>query len=189
MPNLDPITRKEHFMSRAAGGPGLELEPVTREEHFLQAIVESGGGGGGGGGGDVTPASIVTATGDMTSAQKLTTLYNLGAASDADLSVLGGEVEDLKTTAISVSGTTPTITPLNNTIYNCGTLASLTITAPLVSGAYGIVFTSGANPTVTTLPEEPILGLENFAAEANTLYEINVLDNRAVVGSWVVSGA
>lgn len=49
MPNLDPITRKEQFLSRAAGGPGLDLDPITREEHFLQAIANSGGGGGGSG--------------------------------------------------------------------------------------------------------------------------------------------
>lgn len=45
MPNLDPITRKEQFLSRAAGGPGLDLDPITREEHFLQAIADAGGGG------------------------------------------------------------------------------------------------------------------------------------------------
>jgi hypothetical protein len=48
------------------------------------------------------------------------------------------------------------------------------------------VFTSGATATSTTIPST-ILGLESFAAEANTIYEINVLDNRAVVGSWAVS--
>jgi hypothetical protein len=48
------------------------------------------------------------------------------------------------------------------------------------------VFTSGSTATSTTFPAT-ILGLEDFAAEANTIYEINVLDNRAVVGSWAVS--
>lgn len=92
-------------------------------------------------------------------------------------------------TTVTVEGTDPTITPAANTIYNCGTLTSLTITTlttPQTSGAYSIVFTSGATPTVTTIPAT-ILGLEDFAAEANTIYEINVLDNRAVVGSWAVS--
>lgn len=89
-------------------------------------------------------------------------------------------------TVVEVSGSTPTITPAANTIYFCGELTSLTITDPPATGAYSIVFTSGATPTVTTIPAT-ILGLENFAPEANTLYEINVLDNRAVVGSWAVS--
>jgi hypothetical protein len=89
-------------------------------------------------------------------------------------------------TVVEVEGTTPTITPESNTIYNCGTLTSLTISNPPATGAYSIVFTSGATATATTIPAT-ILGLESFVAEANTLYEINVLDNRAVIGSWAVS--
>lgn len=89
-------------------------------------------------------------------------------------------------TTETVSGATPTIEPHTNTIYNCGELTSLTISNPTTTGAYSIVFTSGATATTTTIPAT-ILGLESFAAEANTLYEINVLDNRAVIGSWAVS--
>lgn len=85
-----------------------------------------------------------------------------------------------------ISSTAPTIVPFHNHIYKCGTLTSLTVSNPPSTGAYSIVFTSGATPTTTTFPAS-ILGLESFAAEANTLYEINVLDNRAVVGSWAVS--
>lgn len=87
---------------------------------------------------------------------------------------------------VDIPGTTPTIYPEANTIYNCGELTSLTISDPPATGAYSIVFTSGATATTTTIPTT-ILGLEDFAPEANTLYEINVLDNRAVVGSWAVS--
>lgn len=86
----------------------------------------------------------------------------------------------------TVAGTTPTITPADNNIYNCGEVTSLTISSAPATGAYSIVFTSGATATTTTIPAT-ILGLETFAAEANTIYEINVLDNRAVVGSWAVS--
>ena len=89
-------------------------------------------------------------------------------------------------TVSEITGTTPTIEPKANTIYNCGEVASLTISNPPATGAYSIVFTSGATATVTTFPAT-ILGLEDFAAETNTIYEINVLDNRAVVGSWAVS--
>lgn len=88
-------------------------------------------------------------------------------------------------TLVEVSGTTPTITPAANTTYNCGELTSLTISNPPATGAYSIVFTSGSTATTTTFPAA-ILGLENFAAEANTIYEINVLDNRAVYNGWGV---
>ncbi len=43
---LEPITRKEMFMSKAAGHGTADLEPVTREEMFLSKIeeaVKSGG--------------------------------------------------------------------------------------------------------------------------------------------------
>lgn len=86
----------------------------------------------------------------------------------------------------TITSSTPTITPVDNHIYQCGELTSLTISNPPASGNYSIVFTSGATATTTTIPST-ILGLEDFAAEANTMYEINVLDNRAVVGSWAVS--
>lgn len=184
MADLTPVTRKEHFLSRAAGGPGLELEPITREEHFLEAIAEAGPSPGPGG--EVTPASIVTATGQMSDAQKAGTRTNLNVVSNAVMGAVYERLEALEGTTVTVEGTDPTINPADNTIYNCGELTSLTITNPPASGAYSIVFTSGATATTTTIPAT-ILGLEDFAPEANTMYEINVLDNRAVVGSWAVS--
>ena len=120
-----------------------------------------------GGGGN--PHAVLFTAQTLTPAQQAQARTNIGA-SKAE-------------TTIPVSGTTLAITPEANTLYNCGELASLTITDPTAQGAYGIVFTSGATPTVTTIPET-IIGLEDFAAEANTLYEINVLDNRAVFKGW-----
>lgn len=85
----------------------------------------------------------------------------------------------------TISGTTPTITPADNNIYNCGEVTSLTISSAPATGAYSIVFTSGATPTTTSFPAT-ILGLETFAAEANTIYEINVMDGRAVWYGWTI---
>ena len=92
-----------------------------------------------------------------------------------------------------VSGTTVSFRPVNGKYYDCTASAvdDLTITnTPLVNGLRGwsVCFTSGATPTRTSFPAA-ILGLDSFAAEANTIYEINVLDNRAVVGSWAVSSS
>lgn len=93
---------------------------------------------------------------------------------------------DLRPIVVTVSGATPTITPANNTIYNCGEVTSLTISNPPATGAYSIVFTSGATPT--DLSVDPAIKMpDGFSVEANRLYEINVLANRAVVGSWAVS--
>lgn len=138
-----------------------------------------------GGSGDVTPAAVVAATGRMSDDQKAQTRTNLNAASTATMGAVYTRLDKLETSTESVSGTTPTITPEANTIYQCGELSSLTITNPPATGAWSVVFTSGATATTTTIPAS-ILGLEDFAPEANTLYEINVLDNRALIASWAV---
>ena len=171
----------------------------------LAILAGKQGGGGGGGGGEVTPASVALAIGQMTDEQAAQALADLGYAIDSVIDVSStnpvtnrtlalaflraqealDEKAD-KTIVIEVNSTTPTITPADNHDYQCGELASLTITSPTAEGSYSIEFTSGSTPTVTTIPST-ILGLEDFAAEANTIYEINVLDNRAVVGSWAVT--
>lgn len=106
----------------------------------------------------------------------------------ADTSLQPGDLTNyqLKPTIQNVTDASATITPADNNIYNCGTLTSLTITNPPVTGMYSIIFTSGSTATTTVIPSS-ILGLESFSASANTIYEINVLDNRAVVGSWEVN--
>lgn len=142
---------------------------------LLEALIAaklSGSGDEGGGGGSVTVDAALSPSSENPVQNK------------AIAAALENKAD--KETTITVSGTTTTITPAPNTIYNCGEVESLTISNPPAGGAYSIVFTSGATATTTTIPST-ILGLEDFAAEANTLYEINVLDNRAVVGSWAVT--
>lgn len=84
--------------------------------------------------------------------------------------------EDIQT-SIAVSGTTQTIEPQANTIYNCGELTSLTISNPPATGAFGIIFYSGATATVVT-------GIDNFTVEANKRYQIDVQDGYAKLYSW-----
>ena len=88
---------------------------------------------------------------------------------------------------IQVAGSDVVISPEENTIYRCGELTSLTISDPPTSGAWSIVFTSGTDATASTIPTS-VLGLESFVANASTVYEINVLDNRAIIGNWAVTG-
>lgn len=133
-----------------------------------------------GGSGDVTPASIVTATSKMTDGQKAQTRKNLNVVSSLIMGAIYTRLEELEAAATStesVSGTTPTITPEANTVYQCGELTSLTISNPPATGKYSIVFYSGATPTTT-------VGIENFAAEANKRYKITVEDNYATYDSW-----
>ena len=226
---------------------------------------------GGGGGGSVTPASIVSATGEMTAQQAATTLGNLGGEpekfvvsvsydglSDYTADKTFAEIKDayiagktiavkfddmeytlqtltyegssygeayfvtynfsnfnhsgrMRTISVEQDGeheywrydeiyleekaevyednsSTMSITPEENYIYDCtaAALTSLTITNPPETGSYVIKFNSGSTATTTTIPSS-IHGLESFAAEANTHYEINVEDNYAVIGKWAVS--
>lgn len=92
----------------------------------------------------------------------------------------------LKPITQNIAGTSATITPIDNTIYQCGELTDITITNPTATGMYVIIFTSGSTPTTSTFPSS-IIGIEQFSAEANTRYEINVKDGYALVGSWKVS--
>lgn len=147
-----------------------ELYNKPNAKTIAEALPEVGEGGSA----EVTPQSIIVATAKMSDAQQALVRKNLGAGS-----VNPPEVVD-------IISATPVIEPKDNEIYKCGALTSLTISNPPATGAYSIVFTSGATATTTTIPAT-ILGLEDFAAEASTMYEINVLDNRAVIGSWAVS--
>lgn len=149
--------------------------------NLMEALISAKlGGSGGGGSGDVTPAAVVAATGQMTDVQKAQTRTNLNAVSTSTMGAVYTRLEKLEAAATStesVSGTTPTITPEANTVYQCGELTSLTISNPPATGKYSIVFYSGATPTTT-------VGIENFAAEANKRYKITVEDNYATYDSW-----
>lgn len=146
---------------------------------------------------------------DVATVGKITLLYNLGSGTNASSNVfaysVGGVLYNVyvqlfiegginrfyltiinaRTKTVNITSTTPVFAPTPNTIYKCGELTSLTISNPPETGAYSIVFTSGSTATTTTFPST-ILGLEDFAADANTRYEINVLDNRAVYNGWGV---
>lgn len=91
--------------------------------------------------------------------------------------------------SLVVSGTTPTIAfASDNTIYNCGELTSLTVTAITSNGDFIIRFTSGSTPTTTDFPATMIFP-EAFSAEANTRYEINVSKGYALAVGWPVSSS
>lgn len=133
-----------------------------------------------GNGDGVTPASVALAISQMTDAQAAQALADLGY---------------VKETIVQVSGTTPTITPEDNHEYNCGELASLTISTPPASGSYAIVFTSGATPTQTIIPPAPAMRWQTADNEppqgfpaANVRYEINVKDTYVALGEWPVPG-
>lgn len=83
--------------------------------------------------------------------------------------------EAIENMSVSVSGTTPTIVAKSGIRYVCGEVATLDFT-PSASGICDVVFTSGSTPTVVTLPSTVKFPDGAFTAEADTTYEINILD-------------
>jgi len=152
----------------------------------LIAAKLSGSGDEGGGGGSVTvDAALSAASENPVQNKAITSKINQMDLQLGELDTAVGDKQD-QPIGITVSGTTPTITPIHGRIYKCGELASLTISNPPATGAYSIVFTSGATATDLTIPQT-LLMPDGFSVDANKVYEINVLDNRAVSGSWAVS--
>lgn len=88
-----------------------------------------------------------------------------------------------------VTDTAATIQPEDDHIYQCGTLTSLTITDPPATGAWSVVFTSGATATDCDFPDS--LQWQNDTVptiNANKTYEIIAKDNRVVCGEFPVAG-
>lgn len=87
--------------------------------------------------------------------------------------------------SVSVEGTTPTIVAKSGIRYICGEITALDFTPP-TSGICDVVFTSGSTPTILTIPDT-IKWANNFdpsILEANTIYEINIMDGLGVCASW-----
>lgn len=88
--------------------------------------------------------------------------------------------------SVAVSGTTPSITALSGVRYVCGEVSELTITVP-ASGIIDVVFTSGSTPTVLTISGATVTWANDFdpdEIEADTTYELNIMDGFGVVGQW-----
>ena len=83
-----------------------------------------------------------------------------------------------------VTGTTPSIIAQADTRYICGEVATLDFT-PCQTGICDVVFTSGSTPTVVTLPSTVKFPDGELTIEADTTYEINILDGiYGAVMSW-----
>jgi len=90
---------------------------------------------------------------------------------------------------ITVTGATPSIAAQMDTQYLCGEVSTLDITLP-ESGMVDVVFESGATPTVLTVTPpagQTVRWANDFdatALEANTTYEINILNGLGVAVGW-----
>lgn len=131
------------------------------------------------------------------SLQDASAFYGLASAAGdttqkASSNAVGAYTEDAKSAihdmlngSVSVSGTTPTITAKSGIRYVCGEVASLDFTPP-ASGICDVVFTSGTTPTVLTVPSTVkwANGFDPSSLDADTTYELNIMDGLGVAGSW-----
>ena len=121
--------------------------------------------------GDTTQSASSNAVGQYTDNAKASIKSMLG-------------IVDGSTGTVSVTGTTPTITAVENTRYVCGEVSTLSITPP-ASGICIIRFTSGT--TATVLTATGVVWPEWFdatALEAERVYEICITDGYGMVVSW-----
>ena len=167
-------TRITNLIAKLAGSSDYEpdIQPKEPIEFYLSDAIDGILNGSIG----ITPLGVVTATSQMSTDQKKATRDNIGAVSADELGDVLSAYQ-LKAVVETVTGTTPSITPVANKVYECGELTSLTISNPPATGKYSIIFFSGATPTTT-------VGIENFVAEANKRYKITVEDNYATYDSW-----
>lgn len=89
---------------------------------------------------------------------------------------------------ITISGTAPTITAEENARYICGEVVSLNFT-PSTNNICDVRFTSGSTVTTLTVPSTVKFPdwFDPTKLEANTVYEINVLDGiYGAVMTWAV---
>lgn len=90
---------------------------------------------------------------------------------------------------VTVTGTTPTITAQPGIRYICEEVTTLDITLP-ASGIIDVTFDSGSTATVLTItpPSGVTLKWANSfdptSLDANTVYEINIMDGLGVAASW-----
>ena len=136
--------------------------------------------------------------------QHTSTFYGLAKAAGADMkdisSTTVGIYPETQKSAInsmlsapeSVSGSTPSIPAKAGVRYVCGEVSTLSITTP-ASGIVDVIFESGSTPTVLTVAPTGgqssdmkwANGFDPDNLEANTVYEVNILDGiYGVVGQW-----
>ena len=100
------------------------------------------------------------------------------------------KISDMLNAPVYVSGSTPSITAKAGVRYVCGECSTLSVTVP-ITGCIDVLFSSGSTPTVLTVTNPNNLtiqwanGFSPSNLEANTVYEINILEGLLGVGcAW-----
>ena len=130
----------------------------------------------------------ITESGESVTYEMKSTNVNLGSISH-DIETVKTELEEKadKVTVVDhgTDDTTFELTP--NVLHRWGEVASLTLTlgaeTPGVVNEYMFQFTSGAVATQLSLPET-VKWTSTPEIAANTVYQVSIVDNLAVMGGW-----
>lgn len=132
---------------------------------------------------DITFYGLAKAAGDTTQSQSSNAVGMYTESAKSAISQMLNAPE-------TVSGSTPSITAKAGVQYVCGEVSTLDIILP-ASGIVDVVFTSGSTPTVLTVtPPTGVTvkwanGFDQTALEANTTYEIRILNGQfATATAW-----
>lgn len=119
---------------------------------------------------------LAKASGDTTQSASSNAVGTYTDNAKASIKAMLG-IQDGSTGTVDVSGTTPTITAVENTRYICGEVTSLSFTPP-ASGIAIVRFTSGTSVTVLTMPSTVKFPewFDPTSLETDTIYEICVTD-------------
>lgn len=129
---------------------------------------------------------VVTATTDLQNAVGLAVMYTAQSPTPTQRTRARANIKaEEETTLTEIQDSVVTITPADKTIYECGDVTSLTIGTTPDHIAFMVIFSCGTTPTNFSAPQN-IRGLSDFNPQANTIYEINIYDRRAVWYGWPV---
>ena len=111
-------------------------------------------------------------------------------AHGADGEAVTGTLDVVTEVTIDTSGAVTQALDANKIYHFTGALTSLTITLNAVTSSnvaqYHFDFLSGTAAPTLTMPNTVVMP-DDFAVEANTRYEVNVLNNYGAALSWAIS--
>ena len=150
------IVRASDAAIKNGGNSYTPIVPANQHQATFYGLAKAAG--------DTTMTSSSNAVGTYTDSAKASIKQMLG-------------IVDGSTGTVDISGSTPTITALENTRYVCGEVSTLSFT-PAASGICIVRFTSGSTATVLTIPNTVKFPewFDSTELETNTIYEICVTD-------------
>lgn len=157
---LRVASAEDSLIKRGTGAGSLykPIVPYTQHMSSFYGLAKSAG--------DTTQAQSANAVGQYTDNAK-------------------SAISEMLNGPVTVTGTTPTITALPGVRYVCGEVTTLDITLP-ASGIIDVTFESGSTATVLTITPPTgvtlawVNGFDQTALEADTTYEINIMDGIGV---------